>query len=99
MSDGAKDAISDGLAGALTPDQIRILMEETLAITKDAWGNCPHCKRKVKVPVNDAKAVSGAIRDLATLVWSKPKDEAREDAGVTFIRTIVREEPEPPAAA
>lgn len=98
MSDVRGD-IGAALAGKMTQQQIDLLLNEVLAITKHARGWCPSCKKHVMCEIADAKAVTGALVDLANQAWGRPQDVKQEEAGVTFIRQIIRQEPEPPAAA
>lgn len=88
MSD-ARDQIGAALSGALTPEQLEVLMTEVLAITKQGRGWCPTCKKSVIVEVADAKAVTGAIVDLANQSWGRPEVVSASDEGVSFTRKVV----------
>ena len=98
MSD-ARSRIGSALEDKLTPEQIRLLLDEILAIQKQGRGWCPNCRKAVVVEVADAKAVAAAVKDLLAEAWGRPRDEQREEAGVTFIRRVEFVGPEPPAAA
>lgn len=88
MSD-TRSQIGDALRDKLTDEQLTKLMDEVLAIEKGARGWCPSCNRAVMVQVADAKAVTGAIVDLANQAWGRPQDDKVEAEGVTFVRKVV----------
>jgi hypothetical protein len=85
-----RSQIGDALAGKLTAEQLATLMDEVLAITKTAHGefSCKKCgqfqKQSVQIP--DAKAVTGALVDLANQAWGRPSDDKQEAEGITLIR-------------
>lgn len=85
----ARTEIGKALEGKLTKDQLDLLMNEVLAITKSAWANCPHCKKKSKFEIPDAKAVTGAVIDLANQAWGRPDvAQMSDDEKITFIREV-----------
>lgn len=84
-----RSQIGEALAGKLTDEQLSKLMDEVLAIEKGARGWCPTCNRAVMVQVADAKAVTGAIVDLANQAWGRPQDDKPEAEGIVFTRKIV----------
>ena len=86
---GPRADIGSALEGRLTPEQLERLLDEVLAITKTGRGWCPDCKKSVMVQVPDAKAVTGALVDLANQAWGRPTESHTEPEGVTFIRKIV----------
>lgn len=88
MSD-TRSQIGDALAGKLTDAQLEVLMDQVLAIEKGARGWCPNCNKAVMVQVPDAKAVTGAIVDLANQAWGRPQDDRVEAEGITFVRKVV----------
>jgi hypothetical protein len=85
MSD-TRSQIGDALAGKLTDEQLTRLMDEVLSIEKGARGWCPTCNKAVMVQVADAKAVTGAIVDLANQAWGRPSEDKVEAEGITFVR-------------
>ena len=83
----ARALLEAELDAFLTPEQIRLLVDEVLKITKTAWVNCVNCKKRVQVEVPDAKAVVGAMGDLLTQAKGRP-DAVRTDAGLVVNRTV-----------
>lgn len=88
MSD-TRSQIGDALRDKLTDEQLTKLMDEVLAIEKGARGWCPTCNKAVMVQVADAKAVTGAIVDLANQAWGRPQDDKQEAEGIQFVRKVV----------
>ena len=89
----ARSEIGKALEGKLSPEQLSFLMDEVLAITKRPWADvtCRSCKQKqrVQVDVPDAKAVTGALIDLANQAWGRPDVAAGGDEEkITFIREV-----------
>jgi hypothetical protein len=88
-----RSQIGDALAGKLTAEQLAFLMDEVLAITKRAWGefNCKNCgqlqRQTCEIP--DAKAVTGAMVDLANQAWGRPSEDKVDAEGITFVRKTV----------
>lgn len=87
----ARGHLERALDDFLTPEQLRVLIDEVLKVTKrvSAVCTCKHCSKKstVMVEVTDAKAVAGAIGDLLTQAKGRP-GESREDASVTVNRKV-----------
>jgi hypothetical protein len=85
-----RSQIGDALAGKLTDEQLALLMDEVLAITKSVHGEfvCRNCGQRQKQPVQvpDAKAVTGALVDLANQAWGRPSEDKVEAEGITFVR-------------
>jgi hypothetical protein len=88
-----RSQIGDALAGKLTEAQLVFLMDEVLAITKRAHGefSCKNCGQRQRQPceIPDAKAVTGALVDLANQAWGRPSEDKAEVEGVTLVRKIV----------
>lgn len=80
--------IGSALEGKLTQEQLDTLMNEVLAITKNSRGWCSTCKKSVFVEVPDAKAVTGALVDLANQAWGRPQEGSHEPEGITFVRKV-----------
>ena len=77
------------LEGRLTPEQIKLLLDEVLAIKKQAWANCPHCKKKSLVEIPDAKAVTSCLIDLSNQAWGRPGEAAGlDDEKIVFERVV-----------
>lgn len=89
MSD-PREAIAAALQGFLTPEQSRLLVDEILAIKKQARAefNCKKCgARQIQFgEVSDAKAVSSALTDLANQAYGRPTDASAQGEPVTFVR-------------
>ena len=75
-----REAIGEALAGFLTPEQTKILVDEVLAVTKKgrATFNCKKCGAQqiqfAEIP--DARAVASAITDLANQAYGRPQEAA-----------------------
>jgi hypothetical protein len=88
-----RSQIGDALAGKLNPEQIELLLDEVLAIRKNAWGefSCKACGQRQRqlCEIPDAKAVTGALTDLLNQAWGRPQDDKQEAEGITFIRQSI----------
>jgi hypothetical protein len=88
-----RSQIGDALAGKLTEQQLQFLMDEVLAITKRGWGEfaCKACGKvqKQTCDIPDAKAVTGALVDLANQAWGRPSEDKAEVEGIVFVRKVV----------
>jgi hypothetical protein len=71
MSD-AREAARQALNEKLDPAMLNRLLDEVLAITKQARGWCTHCKKAVMVEVSDPKAVVSALSELLTQAEGRP---------------------------
>jgi hypothetical protein len=88
MSDLRAD-IAAALDGWLTPEQLKVLLDEILAIKKGARGWCPGCKKAVMVEISDAKAVVGAMADLANQGFGRPGETVdAESERISFERVV-----------
>lgn len=98
MADGGtRDQIGKALEGALTPEQLKTLMDEVLDIKKSARGWCKDCKKQVWVEIPDAKAVTGALTDLMTQSWGRPEAQNTERSIVVNREVIlVRDDDDDP---
>lgn len=83
----ARGLIGDALDAYLDPDQVKLLMDEVLKMTKSAWTNCPSCKKRVQVEIPDAKAVVGALSDLLTQAKGSPTKQ-QVDVGLVVNRQV-----------
>ena len=82
--------VADALAEKLTPEQISMLIENVLAITKKARGWCPKCKGQVWVDIPDAKAVTGSLNDLMIQAFGRPgQAEVEQDRSFVFENKVV----------
>jgi phage tail tape-measure protein len=85
-----REQIASALAGFLTPEQTKILVDEVLAITKKgrAEFNCKDCgKRQIQyAEISDARAVTGAITDLMNQGFGRPVEASVHADPINFIR-------------
>ena len=88
MSD-ARVQIGSALNDKLSPEQVRFLMDEVLAITKQGWGSCKECNHRVLVDIPDARAVTSSLTDLLNQAWGRPSEVAKEDQGLVVNRKVV----------
>ena len=81
--------------GKLDAKQVKFLMDEVLAITKQARGWCKECNKAVYVDIPDAKSVTGALTDLANQAWGRPQESSRAEADLVVNRRVfvVSDEP------
>lgn len=86
-SKGVREAARDVLKSRLTEKQIEELFDGALAITKQGWGSCPYCKKRVTVEIQDAKSVVSAIAEITTKIADLPtvRDEGER---ITFQRLV-----------
>ena len=89
MSD-PREAIAQALTGFLTPEQTVMLIDEILAIKKQARAefNCKKCgARQIQFgEVSDAKAVSSALTDLANQAYGRPTESSVQNDPIQFVR-------------
>ena len=88
----ARGHLANELDRYLTAEQLRLLIDEVLKVTKNvrAEMKCKHCGRGqvVYAEMSDAKAVASAMADLMTQAKGRP-GEQREDASVTVNRRVI----------
>ena len=88
-----RSELGKSLEGKFTEEQLTLLMDEILAIKKQAWADvtCKSCKQKQRVltEIPDAAAVAGALVKLADQAWGRPDVAAGVDEErITFIREV-----------
>ncbi len=87
-----REGIADALQGTLTPEQIRSIVDEALAVKKkgSAEFNCKKCgaAQKQVFEYSDVKAVLAALELLANQSWGRPGEAARSQSQVVFTRVI-----------
>ena len=63
-------------------EQIKLLMNEILAINKKVWGDftCKECgkSQRHQVLVPDARAVTSALKDMMDQSWGRPSESKTE---------------------
>lgn len=88
----AREEIGRALDGKMTPAQVKILINEVLAIKKRMWGEvtCKACGQRQKAPVDvpDAKAVASALTSLLDQAWGRPSEVKTQDAGLVVNRNV-----------
>jgi hypothetical protein len=62
----ARGRIEEALDGVVDRGRLDVLLKELLAVTKQARGWCPNCKKAVQVDIPDSKAVVRAMGELLT---------------------------------
>ena len=98
MSDVRQD-IGAALTGKLTPEQIKVLIDEVLAIKKKArveFTCSKDCKRKQihTAEINDARAVTSALVELANQAWGRPTETQPEEGVKVEYRVVVNADSE-----
>jgi hypothetical protein len=63
------EEVLDGLSDKATLD---VRLKEALAVTKQARGWCPNCKKAVQVSIPDSKAVVTAMSELLVQAKGRP---------------------------
>jgi len=90
--------LADALKGFLTPEQLKILIDEVLAVRKRAWVefSCKHCGRKQAQygEFNDAKAVALALPDLLNQAFGRVGEATASTDPVSFKRLTVTDSDE-----
>lgn len=84
----ARPRIKKALEDRLTDEQLKIIMDEVLQMTKKARGWCPSCKKHVNVEIADAKAVVGALSDLLIQAEGRPKEAQEDGERITLVRQV-----------
>lgn len=89
----ARDEIGKALESRLTPEQVDLLLNEILAVKKQANGDftCKKCGQRQyqKVEISDASAVTKALIELANQAWGRPAQaDDVESEKITFIREV-----------
>ena len=89
MAASPREQIAEGLAGALSPEQIKTLVDEILAIKKQAWVSCKDCGKRNLTEIADAKAVAGALKDLLAEGFGRPAAAELDDRDrIVFERVV-----------
>lgn len=99
---GVRADIATALESWLAPEQLQLLMDEVLAITKSAPADikCKSCGQAQRhmVQVPDARAVTSAIVELANQAWGRPGQADGSEAGpavvVNYRVEVVEDGPE-----
>jgi hypothetical protein len=85
-----REAIANALAGFLTPEQTKKLVDEVLAVTKKgkAEFNCRSCgvRQYQYAEIPDARAVAGALTDLANQAYGRPTESSVQSDPIKFVR-------------
>ena len=91
-SSDPRSAIANALSAFLTEEQTNRLVNEVLAIEKRASVEvtCKHCGRHQKVwaDVPDARAVAGALTDLANQAFGRPSESEKGEQTIIFRRLV-----------
>lgn len=89
MSD-PRAQIAEALAGFLTPEQTRTLVDEVLATTKQGWADfrCKSCgqQQRQRADIPDARAVTSAITDLMNQGFGRPVESSVQNDPIQFVR-------------
>lgn len=88
-----REGIGKALESHLTPEQIDLLLNEILAIQKQANGDfiCKKCGQRQlqRVMIPDAPAVTKALIDLSNQAWGRPGEaSSTDDEKIHFERVI-----------
>lgn len=79
----ARKTIGEVINETITPERVQQLIDDVLTTTRQTWGSCPNCRKRVPVEVPDpAKAVQ-VLKELLEQAEGKPKDG--DSAGVTIV--------------
>lgn len=73
----------------MSPEQLRLLLDEILSAKKGARGWCPACRKAVQVEIADAGAVVKALAELANQGFGRPKEQqVAESERIVFVREV-----------
>lgn len=91
-----REVLATALGNYLTPDQVKKLIDEILAINKrmSSEFTCKGCsKRQMQwIEVPDAKAVASALGDLLSQGFGRPSESSEKTDPVIFKRLTNLEE-------
>lgn len=96
-SDDIRQQLGRQLEDKFSAEQLKLLLDEVLAIKKQAWVDisCKKCGQKQRAlgEVSDARSVTTALKDLLNQAWGAPKEE-RTETEFKLVRNVylVREE-------
>ena len=85
----ARGEIGRALESRLSAEQVAFLLDAVLVLEKQGRGWCPGCKKQVWVSIPDAKAVTGALIDLANQAWGRPDVAAQADSERILFERVV----------
>ena len=86
-ADDPRASLAEGLSSHLTRGQISALIDSVLALEKEAWLNCPACKKRSKVSIPDAKAAVDSLGTLLVQGFGRP-GERKQDTKIVVNRRI-----------
>ena len=75
----ARGRIEVALDGVLDRETLDVLLKEVLAVSEQARGWCPNCKKAVQVDIPDSKAVVSAMGELLTQAHGRPGTDDQDD--------------------
>jgi O-methyltransferase involved in polyketide biosynthesis len=91
-----REAIASALNSYLTEEQVSKLIDEILAITKRASAefSCKSCgqRQMAWAEISDAKAVAGALTDLANQAFGRPSEATEKTEPIVYKRLTKLEE-------
>ena len=98
MPDAPRELLAEALQGVLTPEQLKLLIDEVLAIRKrmDCDFSCKFCGRSQRQIgyVNDAKAVALALPDLLNQAFGRVGETTASTDPVSFKRLTITDDDE-----
>jgi len=98
VADAPREMLADALRGVLTQEQLKVLIDEVLAIQKSTSADfsCKFCGRHQmqRTKVNDAKAVALALPDLLNQAFGRVGESTASTDPVVFKRLTVTDSDE-----
>lgn len=91
-----REAIASALSSYLTPEQVKILIDEILAINKRASAEftCKKCKQRQMqwTEIPDAKAVADSLAGLLAQGFGRPQEASEKMDPIKFKRLTIIED-------
>ena len=71
-------------------EDVKKLLKDAGEAKKQVWVNCPHCKRKSTVEIQDAKAALSVAEFFANQGFGRPAQaESESDTSISFVNKVI----------
>ena len=85
----SRTTIDQALRNVLSPARVELVVDQILQSKKQVWMNCPSCKKRNLLEVDDAKAVASGLSELITQAQGRPGTESPGDGSLVVNRKVV----------
>jgi hypothetical protein len=88
MAESFREKLGDALDERY--DKLLKVIDDGLAATKKTWVNCPHCKKKSEVEIQDVRGAITAAEFISANAHGRPgiAADGPEDQKITFVRIV-----------